>query len=856
LNEILCNALDKDDASEISIDVQVDGEFDRLTIADNGSKRLSRSDLELIFDFENKSSSKRGFLRVSRGYLGNALKCIFGYSYALAESKGLTPPSVTVTSGQHQYTVCLKPDRIHAVINHTIDETDRQDDGYTAFTVKFPRDEGNLADLKELVDASSMVNPARSITCNLYGDELGLGATEEGRDTRRETSASWYTVKQFTELYEDFLRTSPDAQLQDFIAMFRGFRRRNAVRDILQELGTVQCTLPVQFVPTSTLKDLSSQHVEKLLAIMKAKSKPIGKRSIPAVLGSIGRDSLQNIKERNGWPRLRYIILAGEKGSCPTPHWGDIWNENLDSATWEGKCENPDHVVVPYLVELAVIDRGDSEGLRVYQCVNFMAPMEPVFSSSFDVKYRLGRVGINTASSVTIIVHLVCPVLPWLNYGKNALANIDSCRLIEKAFDKLLPIPKAPREYHPPPPPRPYSWVPHGKLGDEAYEIRLKLFAEEVLVINRQRTFRIKWSSRGWCYILEGERKIDKGEFDACQKTINDCRKADFLPIDFTSDDPDETRHFKGIHSPADPAVLLRQIKTDVQEMLDSLPSNITDYWKDEKYYVMMCVEKGDMLTVFRPICNEYHVPIVSSRGWSALYTRNCIAKLAMKAEALGLIPVLLLFYDHDSVGLRTTQKFRKHLKDCERGTHYDPSKLIIERFGLNKEDIDKYGLTWIENLQTSSGRESTDYEYIEKYGRRKCESNALLKSDATLKAAEQICRHAIEKYYGIDAKDRFRRKEEQSRGKLGRVYDNPVWADFDGAIASLLDSFAVNEETEAPSDYVPEKETDVLIDDKFYGTCPNCDTDFNYSEEDVGRLVRCRNCNLPMRLKLKQEDP
>jgi predicted Zn finger-like uncharacterized protein len=76
------------------------------------------------------------------------------------------------------------------------------------------------------------------------------------------------------------------------------------------------------------------------------------------------------------------------------------------------------------------------------------------------------------------------------------------------------------------------------------------------------------------------------------------------------------------------------------------------------------------------------------------------------------------------------------------------------------------------------------------------------------------------------------------------------VWEDFDGAIASLLDSYAVNEETEAPSDYVPEKETDVLIDDKFYGTCPNCDTSFNYSEEDVGRLVRCRNCNLAMRLR------
>ena len=51
---------------------------------------------------------------------------------------------------------------------------------------------------------------------------------------------------------------------------------------------------------------------------------------------------------------------------------------------------------------------------------------------------------------------------------------------------------------------------------------------------------------------------------------------------------------------------------------------------------------------------------------------------------------------------------------------------LIIERFGLNKDDIDRHNLTWIENLKTGSGRESRDYGYISKYERRKCESNAL----------------------------------------------------------------------------------------------------------------------------------
>ncbi|MCJ7431618.1 hypothetical protein MUO83_10470 [Candidatus Bathyarchaeota archaeon] len=64
-------------------------------------------------------------------------------------------------------------------------------------------------------------------------------------------------------------------------------------------------------------------------------------------------------------------------------------------------------------------------------------------------------------------------------------------------------------------------------------------------------------------------------------------------------------------------------------------------------------------------------------------------------------------------------------LRDCERATGWSPDEIIIDRFGLNQEGIDRYELTWIENLRTGSGRESYDYVYIQKHGKRKCESNA-----------------------------------------------------------------------------------------------------------------------------------
>lgn len=830
LSEMLCNALDND-ATEISMDVQEDSGFDRLTIADNGTKKLSLAELKLILDFENKASSKRGFLRVSRGYLGNALKCIFGYSYALAESKGLTPPPITVASGNCQYAIYLKPDRIRVAIEKEVVQAERQDDGFTVFTVKFPRDVDVSRQLKSIIFASSMVNPTVKISFNMFGEQGTLGTAGESKAIRRETSVAWYTLKQFTELFEDFVRAAPGAQLKDFIAMFRGFTGRKVIGEILQELNAAnhdsQATA-LQFFPTSTLKDLP---VQTMFALMKAKTKPIKKRSIAAVLGLVGKEAFEQVKQENGWERLRYIALSA--------------NVN----------EYSDNVEYPYLIELAVFDRNDSEGLKVYSCVNFMASTEPILSKSFDVNYRLGRVGITKQHHVTVVVHAVCPVLKWLNYGKNALDALDQYGLMQKAFDKVLPIPKTPREYHPPPVARPLSWVPHGSIGDSGYEVRLKAFAAEIKALQSQRTMLVKYSSRGWCYMLEGVGKIDKGEFLACQKAINDCRKIGFLPIDFVAEDQDTTRHFRGIHNASDPTVLLREIKNDVAEMLRSLPSSITDYWVGEKYYLMMCVEKGDLKNLFKSICDEYHIPIVSSKGWAPILLRGHIAQLSKKAEANGLTPVMLLFYDHDPAGLKITDTFRKNLEDCRRATGWDPSKLIIERFGLNEDDIDRLGLTWISNVKTGSGRESRDWKYLRKYGTKKCEANALFKNDETLKAAVDICRKAIEKYYGVDARERFERKEEESEDELADIYANPIWENFGKAISNVLDSFKEPKRETVPED-IPEaeEEVEVFVDNKYLGNC-KCKRAFDYGDSDIGKLKRCRQCGTAMRLRLKAID-
>jgi hypothetical protein len=860
VSELLPNALDKKDATQINIDVQRDREFDYVTVSDNGSKKLEESDLKLILDFENKASSKRGWLQVSRGMLGNALKSIFGYSFACTEARGLKQPPITVESGQFRYQIRLKPDRVLQKIGHEIQKTERVNDGFTTVSVSLPieRTVDDLkATLKNRILGTSLVNPQRLISYNLYREQGTLGTAQEIEVKELETIISWYTLRQHMEQIEDCVRGDPKAQAKNYIGVFKWFSRKSAIRDILYELNArnvhSQNEAHVQFVPTTPLKDFSSQDSKTLLEIMKTKSKPINKRSAPNLLGYVGKDSFERIRQQYGWPKLRYIRLCGMKRSCPEQFHFE-------------PCKNLDHVEFPYLVELAIFDRKDSEGLKVYEAVNFMASSHDILRSMFDLQYRLGRVGIVESSSVTIIVHVVSPILPWTNYGKTSLGNIDSCGLLEQAFNKLLPIPKTPRVYHPPPPPRPLSWVPHGNLHDLEYEQRLRLFASEIKAIDKQSSFHIRPRMRGWGYRLEQLGKIDKGEFNAVAKAINDCRKMGEkhggLPMDIISPDPDSSRHFKGIHRAVNPKAVLEEVRNDIKEMLASLPSNITDFYNDEKYYLIMAVEKGEVLLVFGPICKEYYIPNVSFKGWSNLEIRANIAAQCKWAMEHYLIPVLLLFFDHDPKGLKIPERARKHLKDMERATGWDPDNketpMIIERFGLNKSQIDKFKLAWVPNLKTSSGKEAKRTrdvrEYIRQFGERKCEMESLFKDDDTVRNAEQICREAIERYYGKDAKERFRKKEEESKAKLGPVYDSPVWQQLNDELTRIEQTLSEQEPKTEPTSRVAEDETEVCIDKEYYGKCPKCGTQFNYDETDVGKLVRCRNCNIAMRLKLAEK--
>jgi hypothetical protein len=291
-----------------------------------------------------------------------------------------------------------------------------------------------------------------------------------------------------------------------------------------------------------------------------------------------------------------------------------------------------------------------------------------------------------------------------------------------------------------------------------------------------------KVGSRGWCYILE-KHGLRKGDFDNAQKLINSCRKSGQLPLDICAED--DARTATGLEPETD----VTTVKEQAQDAIDYLHHHAhQDYrpfsfWDELDVYVEMAVEKLDLRNLFEPITNHFHVACTNLKGWSDLNGRAAMMQRFKDHEAHGRRCVLLLCTDHDPGGLLIADKFRKNLKDLQHAVIWSPSNLVITRFGLNADFIDRHRLTWIDNLETGSGGELDDpdhadhdkdyvQDYIARFGVRKCEANALV---VIPDIGRELCRQAILRYIPATAPIEYERKLRRVRQQLHREINRRV---------------------------------------------------------------------------------
>jgi hypothetical protein len=310
--------------------------------------------------------------------------------------------------------------------------------------------------------------------------------------------------------------------------------------------------------------------------------------------------------------------------------------------------------------------------------------------------------------------------------------------------------------------------------ADAIYRERVKRFCALIVRVRRGMDFAV--GARGWCYILE-RHELGKGSFDTAEQRIADYRKSGDLPLNICAEDA--SRETVGLEEINNDSVgqWVAKLVTDLRDHAHEryMPFSL---WDDLDVYVEVATEKLDLRNLFEPVCAKFHVPITNLKGWIDLNARAAMMRRFAQHEAAGRRCVLLLCGDHDPGGLQITDKMRSNLEDLSKQVGWRPDKLIILRFGLNADFIDRHGLTWIDNLETSSGGKLDDQthpdhnkayvqDYIRRFGIRKCEANALVVEP---EIGRQLCRDTILQYIPADVVERYERKLKNVRKRLQRA--------------------------------------------------------------------------------------
>ena len=160
------------------------------------------------------------------------------------------------------------------------------------------------------------------------------------------------------------------------------------------------------------------------------------------------------------------------------------------------------------------------------------------------------------------------------------------------------------------------------------YKREIALFCDTIIQIKSTLDFDV--GSRGWCYLLE-EFGLSKAEFDQAQELIGDCRKKGLLPLDIVAEDQSREFHCEEIVDDPDMGIVSESIKNSALSWWKEY--TYRSFWENQDYYVQMLVEKIDLRSLFKPICEKYRVRIANAKGWSDLGQRG---NMMRRFRALG----------------------------------------------------------------------------------------------------------------------------------------------------------------------------------------------------------------------------
>jgi DNA topoisomerase VI subunit B len=423
--ELIDNALDHCEETEVApvIDVTVDAGL--ITVADNGDG-FDTDTIDAILDYSVRVSSREAYVSPTRGAQGNALKTILAMGYVLdREHAGRDAEAVGVTiieTRSVKHRIEFRVDHINnqPKIAHTT--TSSAINSGTKITIEWPTSEALLEyaekRFKELIQGYVWFNPHLTLRGAWHGKKfINVLATDPNWQKwrpRNPTSPHWYDEARLQRYLAAHVARDRDLKrtrtVREFIGEFRGLSGTAIQRKILEEVGCSHQSLAHFF----GVDQVNRKGIAKLLAAMKRHSKPVA----PKHLGIVGREHLKQ----------RFLAAGGNA-------------ETFNYEQRKGYEKNG----VPYLIEVAfglhqhgltqpaghfVVSRKFITGVNWSVGIN--NPFRTFGSTGQGLENMLAELRINNREPVIAAVHLAAAHVQYADRGKSSIILTDDAELADE----------------------------------------------------------------------------------------------------------------------------------------------------------------------------------------------------------------------------------------------------------------------------------------------------------------------------------------------------------------------------------------------------------------------------------------
>jgi DNA topoisomerase VI subunit B len=392
LKELIDNALDACEVASIAPEIDITIAKGSFAVRDNGPG-LPESTMAKSMNYLIRVSDKAYYVSPTRGQMGNALKALWAAGF-VANGTGII--EVAAHGKRHKITVSL--DRI-AQAPKMVPEV--RNDPFvkngTFVKVHWPDSSGRLKGVDgdyfykgwsadELVETYAAFNPHATFRLNRTAYERTDLNWQKWRPDEP-TSPHWYTPQTLRDLIaayvtEERRRGDKVKTLRAFVSEFRGLTSTIKQKDITAGWSGVYLQDLVKD------DDIDMAFVEKLLADMKAASKP----AKPAVLGVIGKDHL-----------TKWLIRHGRAAEKSIKYQRTM---NVD----EG---------MPYVIEIAFGVQEENDGKERGRILRTGMNWTPALGDPIPtLNSVVQEMRIDQHDPVSLVVHLARPRFEFVDRGK------------------------------------------------------------------------------------------------------------------------------------------------------------------------------------------------------------------------------------------------------------------------------------------------------------------------------------------------------------------------------------------------------------------------------------------------------